>query len=135
MTKQMNLLNDLFLAAKSLRDSGYDGPFMGDVTEDLFNAIAAIEVANSKTDLVYQLDCCYANGKPVDSLTGYAYLWISTKSHWDNNHSFPKESSKDKLPYGLRAALQESSPSWFYFCGTNKELQDLMYEYGITERT
>ena len=45
--KQLDRYNDvlyrLFYAAKRLRNSGYDGPFIGDVTKELFGSIAEVE--------------------------------------------------------------------------------------------
>lgn len=37
------VLYRVFLAARSLRNSGYDGPFIGEVTGDLFGRIAEVE--------------------------------------------------------------------------------------------
>ena len=37
------VLYRVFLAARSLRNSGYDGPFIGEVTSDLYTRIAEVE--------------------------------------------------------------------------------------------
>jgi len=127
----------LFEAAKSLRDSGYDGPFIGSVTEELFGALNAIEADHLKNKsivkLVYQLDCNYKDGKPEDNESGFSHLWIATKDYWEKHQSFSKAFVKAKIPHDLQTVLHEGGPSWFYFGGTNKELQELMYFHRIVE--
>lgn len=43
LDKYNDVLYRLFHSARSLRNSGYDGEFIGDVTKDLFSAIAEVE--------------------------------------------------------------------------------------------
>ena len=40
---QFNRIHDIALEAKALRDTGYDGPFLGVMIVPLFQAIAAAE--------------------------------------------------------------------------------------------
>lgn len=42
----LNIANKVIRAALDLRNSGYDGPFIGDVTADLFSALADLEKSN-----------------------------------------------------------------------------------------
>jgi len=43
LNDQLNLVNDIVSAAYRLRNSGYDGPFIGEVTRELFSALAELE--------------------------------------------------------------------------------------------
>ena len=40
---EIDALTPIYEAAKQLRDSGYDGPFIGEVCEPLFSALAEYE--------------------------------------------------------------------------------------------
>ncbi len=43
LDKYNDVLYRLFYAAKKLRNSGYDGPFIGDATKEFFGSIAEVE--------------------------------------------------------------------------------------------
>lgn len=43
LLNEIDALMPVYEAAKQLRDSGYDGPFIGEVCEPLFRAIAEYE--------------------------------------------------------------------------------------------
>jgi len=43
LDRHNDVLYRVFHAARSLRNSGYDGEFIGDVTSDLFRAIRDVE--------------------------------------------------------------------------------------------
>jgi hypothetical protein len=43
LDKYNDVLYRLYHAARRLRNSGYDGPFIGEVTEELYNCISGVE--------------------------------------------------------------------------------------------
>lgn len=43
LNNQLQLVSDVVQAAYYLRNSGYDGPFIGEVTNELFSALSELE--------------------------------------------------------------------------------------------
>jgi len=48
LDRHNDVLYRCFLAARSLRNSGYDGEFIGEVTKELFASIRDVEIFESK---------------------------------------------------------------------------------------
>lgn len=46
LNDQLRLVSDVINAAYYLRNSGYDGPFIGEVTRELFSALSELEKTN-----------------------------------------------------------------------------------------